>query len=210
MGKFGTTTTRYRDVLPWSFGSTHRRTRDTHPGPQTSTGGTLGIPRYRALMSNDAISQNELVSSSDDPASGGSSSRQRRRQRLFTSRGKKRRVGDFACACLQLAHGERVRVAGRHDQSLRFLLFVFRSAHLGTMVRLILMQIRFKASDFGQIANINIVRENRNGLLVRNRMRRWCSGHLPICSCRSAVKPLDAENSSQRRLLLCLRPEETH
>ena len=46
------------------------------------------------------------------------------------------------------------------------------------VVRLILMRIRFRASDFRQVAKINLIRANRNRLLVRNRMRRWCSGHL--------------------------------
>ena len=49
------------------------------------------------------------------------------------------------------------------------------------------MRIRFRASDFGQVAKTNVVRANRNRLLVRNRMRRWCSGHLFVCSCDSAV-----------------------
>ena len=40
------------------------------------------------------------------------------------------------------------------------------------------MRIRFRASDFGQLAKTNLVRANRNRLLVRTRMRRWCSGHL--------------------------------
>ena len=44
--------------------------------------------------------------------------------------------------------------------------------------------------------------QNRNRLLVR----RWCSGHSGLCSCDSAVRFLDSENSSQRRLLLLLCP----
>ena len=36
-----------------------------------------------------------------------------------------------------------------------------------------------------------------------------CSGHLFVCSCRSTVKSSGAENSTQSRLLLCLRREET-
>ena len=55
---------------------------------------------------------------------------------------------------------------------------------------------------------IYLVRANRNRLLVRDQIRRWCSGHLFVCSCDSAVRFLDSDNSSQRRLLLCL--EETH
>ena len=75
----------------------------------------------------------------------------------------------------------------------------------GGGLRLIPMRLRFRASDLGQVAKINLVRANRNRLLVRNRMR-WCSGHLFVCSCDSAVTFLDSENSNQRRLLLCLAP----
>ena len=60
----------------WLHETTHTTTH-THPGPtpvQTSTGGTLGISKYRAFMSNGATSQNELVASSYDPVAGGSSS----------------------------------------------------------------------------------------------------------------------------------------
>ena len=40
------------------------------------------------------------------------------------------------------------------------------------------MRIRFRASDYGQVAKTKLVRAaNRNGFLVRNRIRRWCSGH---------------------------------
>ena len=35
-----------------------------------------------------------------------------------------------------------------------------------------------------------------------NRMRRWYSGHLLVCSCDVAVSFLDIENSGQRRPLL--------
>ena len=69
--------------------------------------------------------------------------------------------------CLQLPHGARVRVAGRHDQSRRLLLFVFRSAHLRTMVRLILMRILFRASDLGQIAKKNSFVKIEKGFLCR-------------------------------------------
>ena len=56
------------------------------------------------------------------------------------------------------------------------------------------MRIRFRALDFGLVAQINIIRvKDRNRLLVR----RWCSGHSFFCSCDSAVKFLDPENSSQ-------------
>ena len=69
------------------------------------------------------------------------------------------------------------------------------------------MQIRFRASDFGQEAKTNIVRARRNRLLVRNRMRRWCSGHLFVCSCDSAVRFLDIENSIDVACLLKRRAE---
>ena len=45
--------------------------------------------------------------------------------------------------------------------------------------RLIIMGMRFRASDLGQVAKTNLVRANRNRLLVR----RWCSGHLFFYSC---------------------------
>ena len=48
-------------------------------------------------------------------------------------------------------------------------------------LRLILMRIRFRASGFGQIAKTKFVRTNRNRLLARSRIRRWCSGHSFIC-----------------------------
>ena len=55
----------------------HLRTQ-RHPDPatplQTSTGGTHGVPRSRALRSNGATAQHALVGSSDDPADFGSSS----------------------------------------------------------------------------------------------------------------------------------------
>ena len=77
-------------------------------------------------------------------------------------------------------------------------------------LRLILMRIRFRASAFGQVAKTNHLRANRNRLLVRNRMRRWCSGHLFVCSCYSAVTFWESEKPSQRRLLLCVwRRENT-
>ena len=51
------------------------------------------------------------------------------------------------------------------------------------------MRIRFRGLQFGQVAKVNIIRANRNRLLVR----RWCSGHLVFCSCDSAVRFLDPE-----------------
>ena len=44
--------------------------------------------------------------------------------------------------------------------------------------------------------------KSKHGLLVPNRMRRWYSGHLFVCSCDSAVSFFDIENSSQVRLVL--------
>ena len=64
--------------------------------------------------------------------------------------------------------------------------------YLSFPARLILMRIRFRASYFGQVAKTNVVRANRNRLLVRNRMRRWCSDDLFVCSCDSAVRFLDS------------------
>ena len=74
--------------------------------------------------------------------------------------------------------------------------------------RLIPMRIRFRASDFGRVAKKTSVVQSE--LHVRNRMRRWCSGHLLVCSCDSAVRFLDVEKSSQCRLPLCLTPRRVH
>ena len=41
-------------------------------------------------------------------------------------------------------------------------------------------------------------------------MRRWCSGHSFFCSCDSAVRFLDSENSSQRQLLPRPAPRRVH
>ena len=74
-------------------------------------------------MSNSAIFQAEVASNSDTTASTGglcspgpthnsAGGRSYRR-----GRGKYSRGGDFACYCVQLSHGRRVRVAGWDDQS---------------------------------------------------------------------------------------------
>ena len=59
------------------------------------------------------------------------------------------------------------------------------------------MRIRFRASEFGQVAKINVIRANRNRGLVR----RLRSGHLFFSSCDSAVRFSNSENSCQCRLL---------
>ena len=72
-----------------------------------------------------------------------------------------------------------------------------------------IMRIRFRASDFGLVAKINLTKmlvQNRNRLLVR----RWCSGHSLFFSCDQGVRFLDSENSSQRRLLLRPAPRRVH
>ena len=50
---------------------------------------------------------------------------------------------------------------------------IYRVAFL----RLILMRIRFRASDFGRVAKTNLVCAKRNRLHVPYRMRRWYSCH---------------------------------
>ena len=89
-------------------------------------------------------------------------------------------------------------------------LFFFFKKRCMVAFRLILMRIRFRASDFGQISKTNLVLANRNSRLVRNRMRRWYSRHLFFCSCDSATvyccRSVDPKNPSQRRLLLYLAP----
>ena len=47
--------------------------------------------------------------------------------------------------------------------------------------KLTLMRIRFRASDFGQVAKINIIRAKSKQVFVR----RWCSSHFFFCSCDS-------------------------
>ena len=74
--------------------------------------------------------------------------------------------------------------------------------------RLILTRIRFRASD--SVAKTRCFgRTNRERLLVRNRMRRRCSGHLFVCS-RDRQFLFYSEISSQRRLLLCRAPRRVH
>ena len=53
-------------------------------------------------------------------------------------------------------------------------------------VGLMLMRVRFRASNYGQVAKTNIVRAAKIETLllpVRNRKRRWCSGHLFVFIC---------------------------
>ena len=65
------------------------------------------------------------------------------------------------------------------------------SRHLGSSVRRILMRIRFRASNFGQVAKIKSHWcKIETGFLCG----RWRSGHLFFCSCNSAVRFLDSEN----------------
>ena len=59
-------------------------------------------------------------------------------------------------------------------------------------LRRIIMWIRFRASDFGLVAKIKLSRANRSRLLLR----RLCSCHSFFCSCDSAVRLLDSENSA--------------
>ena len=70
------------------------------------------------------------------------------------------------------------------------------------LLRLILMRIRFRASDFGQVAKTNLVRANRNRLRVRNRMRDGARAICLLAPVISAVRFWDSVIPSQRRLLL--------
>ena len=73
----------------------------------------------------------------------------------------------------------------------------------GSTITLILTRVRYRGSNFSQTSKINFVRANRNRLLVVwNRTRRWCSGHLFVCSWDSAVTSSDSENTSERWPLL--------
>ena len=64
------------------------------------------------------------------------------------------------------------------------MIFIFEirpNSEARNRIRIIIsLKIRFRASDF-RSQKANLVRANRNRLLVRNRMRRWCSGHLFRC-----------------------------
>ena len=62
--------------------------------------------------------------------------------------------------------------------------------------RLILTRSQFRALDFRQVANRNVVRASGNMLFARNLMRRYCSGHLYVCSCDSAARFLDSETQA--------------
>ena len=51
---------------------------------------------------------------------------------------------------------------------------------------LIILRIRFRASDFGLAAIINLIRAKSK--------QASCAGHSFFCSCESAVRFLDSEN----------------
>ena len=74
-------------------------------------------------MTNGPTSQNELVASSDDPAAGGSSSSPAPTpEEVVEDEAGKKGVPVILLAPaynLLLAHGPRVRIAGRHDLSRR-------------------------------------------------------------------------------------------
>ena len=67
------------------------------------------------------------------------------------------------------------------------------------------MRIRFRASDLGQAAKINsILAKSKQASCVKSDAQMVLGSF--VCSCDSAVRFMDSENSSQRRLLLCLAP----
>ena len=55
------------------------------------------------------------------------------------------------------------------------------------LLAVILTRMRFRASDFGQVAKTNLVSANRNGIRVQNRMRRWYSGRLFACVIKQLI-----------------------
>ena len=92
----------------------------------------------------------------------------------------------------------------------RFQLFLRRRLELCLptlgALRLIIMRIRFRASDFGLVAKINIIHAKSK----QASCAEMVLGSFVFCSCGSAVTFLDSENSSQRRLLLCSAPRGVH
>ena len=69
------------------------------------------------------------------------------------------------------------------------------------------MRIRFRASDFGLVAKINIIRAKSK----QASCAEMVLGSSFFCSCdSSAVRFLDSENSSQHRLLLRPAPRRVH
>ena len=68
------------------------------------------------------------------------------------------------------------------------------------------MRIRFRASDFSLVAKINIIRAKSK----QASYAEMVLGSFVFCSCDSAVRFLDSENSSQHRLLLRPAPRQVH
>ena len=68
------------------------------------------------------------------------------------------------------------------------------------------MRIRFRASDFGLVAKIKLSRAKSK----QTSRAEIMFGSFFFCSCDSAVRFLDSENSSQRRLLLRPAPRRAH
>ena len=56
-----------------------------------------------------------------------------------------------------------------------------------------IQSFRLCSDRFCQAKTYLVRAKKRNTLLVRNRTRRWCSGHLFVCSCDPAVRSLGSE-----------------
>ena len=96
---------------------------------------------------------------------------------------------------------------------------------LAKFLRLVLTRIRSRTSDFVQVATNFRFCSGRNELQILFRSQQmniirakskqaFCAemvlGSFVFRSCDSAVRFLDSENSSQRRLLLCPAPRRVH
>ena len=84
--------------------------------------------------------------------------------------------------------------------------FLFSKLFLKWPFRLIIMRIRLRASDFGLVAKIKIIRAKS----TQASCAEMVLGSFVFCSCGSAVTFLDSENSSQHRLLLRPAPCRAH
>ena len=73
-------------------------------------------------------------------------------------------------------------------------------------LRLIVVRTRFRASDVGQVAEINVVRAKSK----QASRAEMVLGSLFFRSCDSAVRFWDSESWSQRRLVLCPVPRRVH
>ena len=85
-------------------------------------------------------------------------------------------------------------------------LFCFEPLFSKIALRLILMRIRLSFSDLGQVAKVNLFRAKSK----QASCAEMVLGSFIFCSCDSAVRFSESEDSSQRRLLLRPAPRRAH